>query len=210
LHLTGAIPVKGQAGVERAIVDEVAHDFRRYWSGGPVAFGSAGIPVVVESDAAITRDCGENAGACHTLSESPTIYVASDRDTLSLYLSHEVLETLADPTGATMDGMLPEVCDPVEAASYVVDGQSVTDFVTPAWFTAGRGPYDQMRLITKARRVLGQRVVEAFKRKDIRGAKRSYDSTSRHKGAVDIGPRSAKVHKTTWTIRGPQGRDGGR
>ncbi len=60
--------------------------------------------------------------------------------TVAATLSHEVLETIADPhinlwaTGRDGWVISQEVCDPVENASYDIDGVSVSDFVTPAWF----------------------------------------------------------------------------
>jgi hypothetical protein len=62
--------------------------------------------------------------------------------TVAATLSHEVLETIADPnvnlwaTGPAGWLISREVCDPVENASYLVEGVSVSNFVTPAWFDA--------------------------------------------------------------------------
>ncbi len=59
---------------------------------------------------------------------------------VSSILSHEVLEMFVDPNcnlwasdGKTRNYSF-EVCDPVEAPTYDVDGVSVSNFVTPAWF----------------------------------------------------------------------------
>ena len=59
---------------------------------------------------------------------------------VSSILSHEVLEMFVDPNcnlwasdGKTRNYSF-EVCDPVEAPTYEVDGVSVSNFVTPAWF----------------------------------------------------------------------------
>lgn len=63
-------------------------------------------------------------------------------------LSHEVLEMLADPglnlyaqgfyrdrVGRRRSAFIPyEVCDPVEAKVYKIDGVPVCDFVLPEWF----------------------------------------------------------------------------
>ena len=67
---------------------------------------------------------------------------------VSSVLSHEVLEMFVDPNCNLWanDGQGSaysfEVCDPVEAPSYVVSGVSVSNFVTPAWFDplAATGP----------------------------------------------------------------------
>jgi hypothetical protein len=59
---------------------------------------------------------------------------------VSSVLSHEVLEMFVDPNCNLWanDGKGSaysfEVCDPVEAPSYVVNGVSVSNFVTPSWF----------------------------------------------------------------------------
>jgi hypothetical protein len=59
---------------------------------------------------------------------------------VSSVLSHEVLEMFVDPNCNLWanDGKgkvySVEVCDPVEAPTYTVDGVSVSNFVTPAWF----------------------------------------------------------------------------
>lgn len=59
---------------------------------------------------------------------------------VSSVLSHEVLEMFIDPNCNLWanDGHGKaysfEVCDPVEAPTYVVNGVSVSNFVTPAWF----------------------------------------------------------------------------
>jgi hypothetical protein len=75
----------------------------------------------------------------------PFALVAFDDD-CSINVSHEVLEMLADPFGSTMrasetvkDGggrvqYLVEVCDPVQASSYTVNGIRVCDFYTPNYF----------------------------------------------------------------------------
>lgn len=76
---------------------------------------------------------------------------------VSSVLSHEVLETLADPhvnawadTGNFLVAV--EVCDPVESDGYQIDGVQVSNFVTPEWFDAFTGPgehYDYLVRCTK-------------------------------------------------------------
>jgi hypothetical protein len=59
---------------------------------------------------------------------------------VSSTLSHEVLEMFIDPACnlLAVDGQGSayslEVCDPVEAPTYTVNGVSVANFVTPSWF----------------------------------------------------------------------------
>lgn len=59
---------------------------------------------------------------------------------VSSTLSHEVLEMFVDPNcnlwanDGKGSAYSYEVCDPVEAPSYPVNGVSVSNFVTPSWF----------------------------------------------------------------------------
>jgi hypothetical protein len=64
----------------------------------------------------------------------------TDGGDLSITVSHEICETLADPNGARAaqwtDGRFwaYEVCDAVEATSYVIDGIKVSNFCLPPFF----------------------------------------------------------------------------
>ena len=78
---------------------------------------------------------------------------------VSSVLSHEVLEMYVDPNcnlwasdshGKTYSF---EVCDPVEAPTYTVNGVSVSNFVTPAWFDPlaaanGKTQFDKCNKLT--------------------------------------------------------------
>jgi hypothetical protein len=166
--VSGSADLLGDA--ERAVQHQVAYDFRRYWPGGGIRFGPGGIPVIIESDAAIQRDCGGPAGGCHTIrivneqSQGPIIYLNqrySQNGDVSLILGHEILETLDDPdvqTGSTEHpNLLLEVCDPVVDSGYVINGMMVPDFITPAWFSDNAsGPYDFMHISNlKPQKVVG-------------------------------------------------------
>lgn len=76
---------------------------------------------------------------------------------VSSVLSHEVLEMFIDPNCNlwSNDGkgsiFTLEACDPVEAPSYVVNGVSVSNFVTRAWFDPLASPtekFDHLGLLT--------------------------------------------------------------
>jgi len=77
---------------------------------------------------------------------------------VSSVLSHEVLEMFVDPNcnlwasnGAGKSYSF-EVCDPVEAPTYSVDGISVSNFVTPAWFdplASDSAQFDKLGLLHK-------------------------------------------------------------
>lgn len=68
-------------------------------------------------------------------------------------LGHEVLEALADPLTSRMgEGSfapyIVEVADPVEEDTYEIDGVTVTNFVTPAYFGFNADTrYDKMGLL---------------------------------------------------------------
>jgi len=80
----------------------------------------------------------------------------------SVTISHELLEMLVDPwinvaaefddaTGAPTKFYSSECCDAPEddQFAYLINGISVSDFVTPAWFMPGMpGPYDFQKHIT--------------------------------------------------------------
>lgn len=84
---------------------------------------------------------------------------------VSSVLSHEVLELFIDPNcnlwASDGDGKVYsfEVCDPVEAPTYTVDGVSVSNFVTPAWFDPlskqkSRTRFDKLGLLKKSFSIL--------------------------------------------------------
>jgi hypothetical protein len=74
---------------------------------------------------------------------------------VSSILSHEVQEMFGDPNcnlwGASgRYDYCVELCDPVEAPTYAVNGVSVSNFLLPAWFDAqGKGPFDYLGLLKK-------------------------------------------------------------
>lgn len=98
------------------------------------------------------------------------VYTVPSHGGESRVFTHELFETLADPTTSqfnegrpfhyiTVVGAYPysiepmpknavflqEVCDPVEAFAYRLDGVEISDFITPRWFNdAGSGRFDHM------------------------------------------------------------------
>jgi hypothetical protein len=75
---------------------------------------------------------------------------------VSAVLSHEVLEWWYDPAcndwadrGRT--SVAKELCDPVEADWYRIDGVAVSNYVLPAWFNPldKVGPFDRLGKLTK-------------------------------------------------------------
>jgi hypothetical protein len=107
------------------------------------------------------RDHSDKSGALgyHNPGRPPITYVfaadcaptAPGQLPWTVCLSHEILEMLVDPqlTRRSATSQYEEVGDPVETATYSIDGVLVTDFVYPSYFDAhGNAPYDYLRLLT--------------------------------------------------------------
>jgi hypothetical protein len=77
----------------------------------------------------------------------------------SVTLSHEVLEIIGDPWAANAiqatasEWWAMELCDPVEADrdGYSLEGVLLSDFVLPAWFFGGPGPYTYAKRVSRPR-----------------------------------------------------------
>ncbi len=95
------------------------------------------------------RDCG--GGILGGIGDGVT---PTGNVSVSMVLSHELIETLIDPTCAQwVEGpgdpgktsmFAQEACDPVEANGYRLDNVLLSNFLLPAWFDADatHGPYD--------------------------------------------------------------------
>lgn len=78
-------------------------------------------------------------------------------DSVSVTISHELLEILADPFTTSMAKVgsrfyILEDCDAVESETYAYERQGVllSDFVFPAWFRPGHvGPYDYAGVVDR-------------------------------------------------------------
>ncbi len=140
--------------VQRAIVRQVDSQVAAHWPVARIVWSDSptAIPVHVLSLRVVgsKRWCGGGAGGCHWLGSDgqPIIAVGAQSQDWSGYLSHEVIETLIDPSGTRdLYGRLAEACDPVAQNWYRLDGTWVTDFVYPAWFKPGSaGPYDYLNI----------------------------------------------------------------
>lgn len=156
--VTDAEVVKIVAAIQR----QVTEDFYPAWGiDATIAFVPRGEKQLV-SDAWLLGvfDDSDQAGALGyhdiTLDGLPLgkVFAASDirsGTSLSVTMSHEILEMLTDPDinlCAENQGVFYayENCDAVENDSlgYQIDGMLVSDFVYPAWFEAFRtiGPFD--------------------------------------------------------------------
>ena len=133
-----AITVINQAGVrpfalakvENAVVDQ-SMQLRAAWGTPCVQFGAGGWPLYL-------RDEGISAHYTDPLQ----IEVSTGGYTYQAWsstFSHELMETLVDPTTVSDYGTGPtggniEVADPVEHNAYRLGGTWISDFVLPSWY----------------------------------------------------------------------------
>jgi hypothetical protein len=152
-----------------AVAKQVSDDFAEAWAipVNPVTFLAATDPAPTTGALLTVVDTPDQDGVLgwHTEGENGVVYgyvfaapvldnggqaLTGATYTVAATLSHEVLETIADPhvnlwaTGPDGFVISQEVCDPVENSSYDIDGVSVSDFVTPAWFDAQAASDAQM------------------------------------------------------------------
>ena len=152
------------APVVTALQAQIHNDFRPHWNTGAHLALVTG-PPSPDSWWLVVFDTSDQAGALgyHDLTTGGMplgkVFVSDAAQAnvpLSSVMSHELLEMLADPfifstvqIQATQFTAL-EVCDPVEANSYEIDGVTVSDFVTPAWFVNPPvpGPVDLLSVLS--------------------------------------------------------------
>jgi hypothetical protein len=137
-------------------------DLGRYWNVSAVVVDSHPVPgdwVVNLTDAPAPCSWSGCALGYHwyrgamSYAEIFVPEILNDNESITQTITHEVDEALIDPTGdrgaQTRGGFtLVEIGDPVSPWFYftpAADGSpvEVSDFVTPAWFSGGRGPYDR-------------------------------------------------------------------
>lgn len=159
--------------IAHAIESQVCEDYAPFWQ-------AACVPVTVAADVAhlpsntspiVILDAPDQSGAegWHSYKDNFGSYGEVFTDTVldhggtlfegsnsvSVLLSHEVLETIEDPYVNWLvqvdDNLLEwrEVCDRVEADSYDKEGCAVSNFLGPRAFRQGPGPYDFMGLLTE-------------------------------------------------------------
>jgi hypothetical protein len=145
----------------RAVAAQVQDHFSPAWQipANPVSYLQKGAPAPTSGAVLSIVDNPDQPGVLGWHTEGPHgviygyVFAAPVLDnggkvltgatyTVAATLSHEVLETIADPhvnlwaTGPASTLISQEVCDPVENGSYEIDGVSVSNFVTPSWFDA--------------------------------------------------------------------------
>lgn len=171
---TQAIAVIDQAGVRPATLAKVENalvaqslQLRASWGTPCVTFAPGGWPFYLQTETGGWTPGGEHYAPNYTDGTScgqrqdlstPCALISVDygHGPWTDAFSHELMETLADPTN-----LGDEVCDPVDgsfiidrrgmrlAGGYMLDGVTVSDFVTPAWFDGGPGPYDWTQLVRR-------------------------------------------------------------
>lgn len=125
------IPVRQIRKAKRAMILQV-RQMRRYWPGPQIRFGRGGWKIRLVS-----------VGACGCWGYHSTRrgvpYAVVGRDYTRAWhagrawpmwessFSHEILEMLVDPYSYH-----PEICDPAESKTYLIDGFDVQAFVTPS------------------------------------------------------------------------------
>lgn len=124
------------------------HQLRRFWGGPKIEFrivrhAPVGWPVVQ----LLSSQRPPATGGYHAngVGGRPVagVYLRWWGANWTVGASHELLEMFEDPAGDSISSdYLEEVCDPVQFVWYRLHGMFVSDFVTPAWFSGGLGPWD--------------------------------------------------------------------
>ena len=139
-----------------ALQVQVDRDFCPAWGIGKVTVSvSSSTSAPPGSWVLVLLDTADQQGAEgyheYTDDDMPTgkVFVKTTQeagDVVSVTVSHELLEMLADPginlcyqgEQQTPTFYAGEVCDAVEEQSYIINGVPVSDFVYPAWFEGFR------------------------------------------------------------------------
>jgi hypothetical protein len=143
-----------------ALQIQVARDFAPAWGmGANLVFVPRGQSPAAGAWQLAVLDHSDQAGALgyhETTADGQPLgkaFVADDMDdglAWAVTISHELLEMLGDPeadqTVPGPDGRMyaREVCDPCEddQFGYLINGVRVSDFVLPAYYSGGNGPFD--------------------------------------------------------------------
>jgi hypothetical protein len=160
---TTHVSFKHLSQVAAAVQKQVTRDFDPLWQVNATvdAFDSLE-SVPVDYWPVIIRDDINEPGAAgfHTDDQGQPFSLVQFDSGWALTTSHETLEMLADPFGSrTIAGDPPpqlqglpgapslervvylvEVCDPCETITYTVNGQHLSDFITPHYYDPNAGP----------------------------------------------------------------------
>lgn len=141
-----------------AVQEQIALHFAPVWGWQGVSVtvgdfkpGDVGIPVYVRVSSDVPGAAGyhDDSGVYVFRDGLPSLTTGSE--SLSVVISHEILETLGDP-GANRWGdagggteYAIELCDAVEGFSYEIAGVAVSDFLLPSFFDPeGIAPFSYM------------------------------------------------------------------
>ena len=148
------------ATITQAVASQVRYDAAPIWDKSPAAVvfytDPAAVPATAHGIALVDTIQNQPQGVLgfHTEDQGGKLWgvvaakpeldsgaqVTTGDWSVSSVLSHEVLEMFVDPncnlwaSDSKGSAYSFEVCDPVEAPSYTVNGVSVSNFVTPSWF----------------------------------------------------------------------------
>jgi hypothetical protein len=155
----GVVPPGQLQQIADALQQQVDNDFAPVWG------ARADISALAAGDAIphgawpvnVVDSLSPDESGVHLDDQGQPYAQAVNGPDLSIAISHEVLEMLADPwgnrltLGLDMDANFPdrqvfylvEVCDPCEATNYSIGGVQVSDFVYPSFYDAkGVAPFD--------------------------------------------------------------------
>jgi hypothetical protein len=151
----GAVTDADVATMTAAIATQIQADVAPAWNRPPAtvtfynsagavpagAYGVAIVPTIDDQPQDVLGYHTENWGVVAAQPEFANgAQVLTGDWSVSSTLSHEVLEMFIDPAcnlwvfNGQGSAYSLEVCDPVEAPTYPVNGVSVANFVTPSWF----------------------------------------------------------------------------
>lgn len=187
------------ASIAVAIETQLNAEFADEWGGRYIVRDTTGgpppapeeIPVILQDKLPIPGVLGYHE--LQTPAGKAIAYIAvggltdmtSGPDALSVTLSHELMETAADPTAARWQDMgqgtllALETCDEVEDVTYLgANGVAVSDFLLQSYFVPGSiGPYDHLGVLTKqGQETPGGYSIRATMPTDVHDARRRFDA----------------------------------
>jgi hypothetical protein len=158
LHvLDYGIPRHQLRRTEDAIADVANRALRWHWHTPRICFARTGWRIYLIRRTGPLGSYGyhsvDPAGNPYAVAYGIPLSVGNTDSYFSYTLSHEVFETLVDPSAVALDGAFHrEIADPVVGdETYGVDGIYLADWVYPSWFVPhSHGPWDAGRVLASA------------------------------------------------------------
>jgi hypothetical protein len=163
-HSSAGVPQATMQQIAAALQQQVDGDFAPVWGvRADIAVLAAGSPVPAGAWPIKIMDDIGGAGGVHLDDQGQPYAEAVNGAELSIAISHELLEMLADPWGNRFtpaadidprsDGhqvfYLVEVGDPCEVSSYRINGVAVSDFIFPSFYDPqATGPVDFLGVLS--------------------------------------------------------------